>query len=892
MPNLRAHLIALAVMFAAALVLQPHPALAEGRDLGLEDLLRLEAFGNAAFDPSGRWLVFERVRPYEDNTDFSFGLYAGGKSGHQLWRLEPGGSGEAERLPGIDPAPHTWIEGFSPDGRYLCVLQYDAGQLSLGAYDMDGEHLVLFDRAPVFSRTGGQDPVWLSGEELAYAAMPEGAQPRDTSVRAATGRALAGAWALAWSGKATTAIEVRRPKVPDAPGHRRGCLAIANARTGAVRCLADGSYTDLRLSPDRRYLAALSAMDGPAPVPGRLVEERGQTHSLVLYDTAEERLVPLLPDLEVMPYSLAWSPDGRSLALFAWARGTSPREGHFYRVDISSGEARAFVQTGIDPVSERERGWAQRPERAVFLGERLAVFARPQVSGEPPEAAFTYRDPGETGLVRADWYALSTERLPVNLTRALSDVSGVPLRAGPSGLVILAGGGPYRIAASGGITALGPDLSDGGGPASLVLARGGTALTRAGVIRPDLSGPVLLEGAGDRGTVLKLMDLASGDDGDELTLLLPETGATIVAGSVTAHSIVFRTGSSGQVRLVLATDRWRGEPAGARFAPGAVPAFREIARANDHLEGVRLGTWKELAYEVEDPEKLLPQRQVSSCLLLPPGHRPGIPLPLVVEVYPGASGACPASGLNAGGPDYRSPHLWAARGYAYTRLSLPSDLIRTEAGPIDGMPAIVEAGVDAIVAEGLADPGRIVLSGFSQGGISALYVAAHSDRFDAVIAQNSWSDLISHYFGPAGIFADASEDGLGAQFRRYEARAGSDFSFGYPPFDNPQAYLRNSPVILAPQIDCPVFLVHSDMDAFDIGQFDEMYAALVRAGKPVRYVRYRGEGHGLSSPANMRDFWDRMDDFLEEVGLFPPVAEQGQPAAETSAQDRSQHSIP
>jgi dipeptidyl aminopeptidase/acylaminoacyl peptidase len=264
-------------------------------------------------------------------------------------------------------------------------------------------------------------------------------------------------------------------------------------------------------------------------------------------------------------------------------------------------------------------------------------------------------------------------------------------------------------------------------------------------------------------------------------------------------------------------------------------------------------------------------RQLENCILLPPDYQKGHAVPLIVEVYPGAPSLCGDMDPTRSGMDVYSPYLWAAEGIAYVRLALPTELIRTEDGPIAAMPALVEAGVNALVEQGYADPDQIVLHGLSQGGISALYVAAKTDLFAGVIAQNSWSDLISHYFGPAGIFADFSVDGLGAQFRRYESRAGSAFGLGQTPFDDPEIYYRNSPVLLASDIECPVMLIHSDMDAFDDSQFDEMYAALARQGKDVRYVLYRGEGHVLSSPANIRDMWRRKLEFLGEVGVRGPA---------------------
>ncbi len=104
---------------------------------------------------------------------------------------------------------------------------------------------------------------------------------------------------------------------------------------------------------------------------------------------------------------------------------------------------------------------------------------------------------------------------------------------------------------------------------------------------------------------------------------------------------------------------------------------------------------------------------------------------------------------------------------------------------------------------------------------------------------------------------------------RYECTGGGashdcPFGFGTTAYAKPERYARVSPVSRAHSIIAPVLLVHSDLDYFGMDQYDEMFGALYRAGKDARYVRYWGEGHGPSSPANIRDLWKRIDAFLIE----------------------------
>lgn len=135
---------------------------------------------------------------------------------------------------------------------------------------------------------------------------------------------------------------------------------------------------------------------------------------------------------------------------------------------------------------------------------------------------------------------------------------------------------------------------------------------------------------------------------------------------------------------------------------------------------------------------------------------------------------------------------------------------------------------------------------------------------------NSWADYLSHYFGGRGINRYFHLDQNGGDNRwRYDCLGSTAddmcrFGFGVTALASPELYVRNSPIAHAKDMNAPVLLIHSDLDYFDMSQFDEMFGALYRAGKEARYVRYFGEGHGPSSPANIRDMWQRIDAFLAE----------------------------
>jgi dipeptidyl aminopeptidase/acylaminoacyl peptidase len=823
-------------------------ALAEPEKLTVDALLELEGFGEAQFDPSGRWLVFERTRPYDAFPDYSYGTHAFRKSGHQLWQMDLLAGSDPQLLPGIDPSAHAWIESFSPAGTRLAVMQYRVGRLSLSACEMATGRCTVFEPVPQTDWTGAYRPVWLSEHELVYTALPTGRAAPQASLRAATGAWLTEAWRAAWRGDTVTSDEVRtRPPAPSvhmAPG----ALIRADARTGDTEILAEGLFADLRLAPGRPELAAL-AVSGPLPLDPAVLEAGSpRRHRLVLFDLEAGTETQLAAGLDFAPYTLAWAPEGNRLLGFAWKEDESPSRGRFRVADRQSGEVVTYTHSGLDLSSERERGFAPRPERAVFLGQDIAVFARPVPAGKADEALFTPRDIGAAGLTRADWYRLSADGTHERLTGDLDHVSAVPLETGRDCLLIEAGEGLFCIGADGHrqqlMTAVSTDMQ---------LVPSGSYSTYGALGRPDPGSGALVQAGRGGASAVVLAGPALRGTPDTMILNAPAPGAVPVAGSLAASAALFRIGTGAQSDLRLVRS-------------GPQQGVRSLARINNHLEKVAFGTWQSVSYRLEDPEEAREAEEVSSCLLLPPDATEA-PLPLIVEVYPGILPRCEQRSPVLSYPDPSSPYLWAGREYAYARIALPREFIGTAEGPIAGMDEAVDAALDALIATGRVDPDRMVLSGFSQGAVSALYVAAHSDRFAAVIARNGWADLTSHYFGPPGIYSILDPDYFGSEFIRYEAQAGSEFGIGRTPFEDPEIYVRNSPILLASNISAPVLLMHSDMDSFSMAQFDEMYSALLRAGKDARYIRYWGEGHGPSSPANIRDMWDRLDRFLEDFGV-------------------------
>jgi dipeptidyl aminopeptidase/acylaminoacyl peptidase len=142
----------------------------------------------------------------------------------------------------------------------------------------------------------------------------------------------------------------------------------------------------------------------------------------------------------------------------------------------------------------------------------------------------------------------------------------------------------------------------------------------------------------------------------------------------------------------------------------------------------------------------------------------------------------------------------------------------------------VLAGVDALVADGLADPDRLGVTGGSYGGYLTNWIVGHDRRFRAAITCRSVVDLTSQML---------SGDIAGAEFGREE--------FGAAPWEDPTFYREHSPLTYAPGIRTPLLIQHAEQDLrCTITQAEELFTVLRIHGRPARLMRVPGESHELT----------------------------------------------
>ncbi len=142
----------------------------------------------------------------------------------------------------------------------------------------------------------------------------------------------------------------------------------------------------------------------------------------------------------------------------------------------------------------------------------------------------------------------------------------------------------------------------------------------------------------------------------------------------------------------------------------------------------------------------------------------------------------------------------------------------------------VLAGVDALVADGLADPARLGVTGGSYGGYLTNWIIGHDDRFAAAMTCRSVSDMSMLF-----LTGDIS----GGDWAELEFEA--------TPWSDPAYYREISPISYAANIRTPLLIQHSERDLrTTIGQAEALFTVLRSYRRPVRLLRVPEETHELT----------------------------------------------
>jgi len=173
----------------------------------------------------------------------------------------------------------------------------------------------------------------------------------------------------------------------------------------------------------------------------------------------------------------------------------------------------------------------------------------------------------------------------------------------------------------------------------------------------------------------------------------------------------------------------------------------------------------------------------------------------------------------------------------------------------------VLAGVDALVADGLADADRLGVTGGSYGGYLTNWIVAHDQRFRAAITCRSVSDMTMLF-----LTGDIS----GGDWAELE--------FGVTPWGDPAYYREMSPITYAERITTPLLIQHSERDIrTTVGQAEALFTVLRSHRRPVRLLRVPEETHELTRSGTPFRRIENLDVALAWFRHFLVAGKRGMP---------------
>ena len=670
---------------------------------------------------------------------------------------------------------------------------------------------------------------------------------------------------------------------PGKDGHREALWLVPSDGSAPPRQLTLGAKTDTspRWSPDGRTIAFLSDRGSVLKAGGggdrHPSDERKEADTqvwLLPLDGGEARQLTRLPkDVE----EIAWSPDGRRLCVVSGAQAAEEREhrrreGEPPEPDLRLIDRLEYQLNGkgfvhdrvpnlwiVDPASGETRRLTRgrsRDEQPTWSpdGTRIAF-----VSDRHPDADLTWR---------SDVYLVDAE-----------------------------GGEPVRVTGGRGERAFyGPAWSPDGAWLAIL-------------------GHRFPAGAGSRSDVWRFRPVAE-DDGEDLTaesdLMVASTMNSDLFGAASdprpswtpdGRSIVFAAPIDGSYELWrvevasrsverLTQDRHylsRVDLAPAGDGAAVVGAVRASGHEPPDLVSFELRTgdgagpaspprrltdlmgdaWAEIEW-VRPQERWheVDGRRIQGWFLPAPA-RGDSAAPLVVEIHGGPQT------LYGWSPFWEWQCLVALGMSVYACNPRGSEGYGQDFAAAnhrdwgDGPMRDIIAGVDSLVADGQADPGRLGVTGGSYGGYLTTWIVGHSDRFRAAVTARSVSDMTSQML---------SGDIGGPTFGRYE--------FGVNPWEDPELYRAQSPLTYAERIHTPLLIQHAEKDLrCPITQGEELFAVLRSLRRPVRFMRvpYETLDRTLSgTPCRRVENLDRITAWFRHFVVdgatrVPPLEPPGRP---------------
>ncbi len=634
---------------------------------------------------------------------------------------------------------------------------------------------------------------------------------------------------------------------------------------------------DPRRSPDGGWVAyTVSTIDAEK-------DKRDSDIWMVSWDGTRDIRLTSSPDAESSP---RWSPDGKTLAFLA-SRGTEEEKkkgAQVWLLDRAGGEAQkltdskggvsdyawspdsrrlVLVSSEPDPADEPEKleGWKRKTAPPIVLDRyhfkqdregylkrfysHLWLFdvasrkAEPLTSGPHEESLPSWSPDGSRIAF------VSTRGADPDRTED-SNIFVVEAKPGAEAKALTTFAGP-----DGGRPAWSPDgqwiaYLQGDEPRfyayhqlklAVVPSGGGASRLLTSALDRDVSEPLVWSGDGK-----SLFFLVADDRADYVGQVALAGGKVepVTSGRRTISSL--SPGTDGAFAVVSGTTVEIDE---VQALEGG--RLRRLTRHNDALlADLELGTTEDFTSTSKDGAV------VNSLLVKPAAFKPGVRYPLLLSIH--------------GGPNGQDDHgfsfdreFFAAHGYIVLAVNYRGSSGRGSAfqkaifadwGNKEVMDLL--GAVDRALAAGWADPDRLVIGGWSYGGILTDYTMASDARFKAAISGAGSALQIAMYGVDQYVF-------------QYENELG-------PPWKSLEPWLRVSyPFLKANRIKTPTLFIGGEKDFnVPIAGSEQMYQALKSQGVDTQLVIYPGQFHVPSTPSYVRDRLERSlawyDKYIKPAG--------------------------
>ena len=258
--------------------------------------------------------------------------------------------------------------------------------------------------------------------------------------------------------------------------------------------------------------------------------------------------------------------------------------------------------------------------------------------------------------------------------------------------------------------------------------------------------------------------------------------------------------------------------------------LRQLTKHNETLLGeLQLATTEDFESKSKDGT------DVHGLIVKPASYKAGTKYPTLLIVH--------------GGPNSQDQHsfsfdreFFAANGYVVLAINYRGSAGRGNAyqkailgdwGNREVMD--LQGAVDEAIRQGIADPNRLGIGGWSYGGISTDAMIATDQRFKAAVSG-------------AGVALYMSLYGVDQYIIQYDQELG-------PPWKNKEAWTKMSHGFFnADKIRTPTLFMGGEKDFnVPIAGGEQMYQALRSLGVDTQLVIYPGQFHGLSIPSYERD---------------------------------------